>query len=1053
MSRGRLGTVDKESGALLTFGDHRLDLRAEQLWEGDRPVWLRPKLWAVLRYLVGNPGRLIPRDELLDAVWPGVTLNEEAVARHVRDLRRALGDDGRDRRYIEVLYGRGFRFVVEVHPLAREAPAAAALDVAASGNGLREAWLALGLLPGDGEEGLSPLVGRERELATLEQSLARVSGGIARLVEIAGEAGVGKTRLAAAAAERAIGRGARVVVARCHEGEGHPPFWPWVQTLRGLVRQVSVATARTWLGPRAGSLAQLLPEVGVADAPSEQDLEQARIGLFDAVLALLHGAACDRPLLVILDDIHWADPTSVALLQAVLHGMPGRVLILATRRAGEPAAPGLERLIGRLRREGRGESLRLEGLDSDGTAKLIASLSGGTVEPELARELCRRTSGNPYFVAELWRHLGAGKATSGLPESIRATLDLSLERLPDPARELLSAAAVQGVEFEVEAAAAAAGIAGETALTLLERAAPLVVELPDRLGWFRFGHALAAESITDGLSRTRRARLSQAIGEWIERHDVPARRTAEIAYHLVRGLEPAIAEKALIYCWRAGREATSASGYEAAAVHYERALEVLATIEDAAQPSARRCEILLELAEAHELAGDGANATARLVTAGELARLLGDATAMTRTVLGVGTGWQFAEPQLVRLLEDTLERISEAAVRARLLARLAQALYLSPDSRTRRETLASEALELARASGDPGVLGFVLTDCLLALYHADNLTEQEALAGTLYAAAAVAGDLRLQLEAHAWRIVLSIQRGRLTDAAQENLRLSSLAAQSHRAHFLALSHTFAAALRLARGDLEAAEEEARAAARINQRFHPYHSDWIAFMQLFTIRREQGRSFELQSDDQTIRPPEAGEGGVRAFEQAARWQAPFALSEQGQLEPARRIFRELMRDIDQLPPQNGRNSRLASLASLVDVCAAIDDAEAGRELLPLVEPYADQWVVIGFGAVCAASVHNLLGMLHGTLGHHAEAERHFEQALAEHDREQAVVAQARTLHNYARMLLRHGSREAKERALRAIDRGLEIADRHGLAASKQKLERLAAASTRSRRTST
>lgn len=215
------------------------------------------------------------------------------------------------------------------------------------------------------------------------------------------------------------------------------------------------------------------------------------------------------------------------------------------------------------------------------------------------------------------------------------------------------------------------------------------------------------------------------------------------------------------------------------------------------------------------------------------------------------------------------------------------------------------------------------------------------------------------------------------------------------------------------------------------------------MQLFTIRREQGLADEMRSDDDTVRPPGTDDAGFGFFARAAWWQVPFALSEQGRAQEARRSFAERMEKLDDLPPENARNSRVASLLSLVDVCAASGDAASAARLLPLVQPYAGQWVGIGFGGFCGASLHNAFGMLEGVLGNRAAAEAHFEAALAEHDREQAVMAQARTLHNYARLLLASAAAGSDDvrRARSLVERGLDLARRHGLVASQRKLERL------------
>jgi len=1048
---------------VLEFGENRLDLESGELWRAGQRVRVRRKVWDVLRYLVDHPGRLVTKDELLAAVWPGVSVNEEAVARHVREVRLALGDTEKPATCIEIEYGRGFRFVASLRYGTTGASAAHSGSAHVGRELLADIWRSLGVHESEAAvaAGSESLIGRAGDLAAVEEALGQVPSGGTRLIEFVGDAGIGKTRLVAAAVRRALGAGFAVLAGRCFEGEGRPPFWPWVQALRLLLRRLPVATVRNELGESAGGLAQILSEFGPQPAAGI-DAEQARLRLFDAVTALLRQAGRQQPLLLVLEDVHWADPASIALLQTVAYetGLP--LLIIVTSRPDEPdAAPWAGRAFDRLRREGLCERRILQGLDLDDSAALLADLAGTAVDADLVRGLWERTRGNPYFLAELWRHLSdTGTAADSfaresqvdanlLPAGVRSTLGQRLERLAPATRAVLAAASVQGVEFQLEAVTQVGSQPEADVLGALEEAAArgMVDELPGLAGRFRFTHALTAEVIYSSLSAARRARLHAAFGKWIEARTAGAdERVAEIAFHLTRSADPELANKAVDYARRASRQADAACAYESAALHLERALGVLeATVAAESEPGMRRrYEVLVELAECHERAGDGARTRSRAGEAVAVARLLGDDALAARAALIGGSLWHTADAASIRRLEDALGALGpgEQVLRALLQARLARQLYFEPATRERREALCREAQRVAHSLGESQVLGLVLVDCLEALYHVDALSELERLADRLYAVATIADDTRLRLEAHCWRIALSLQRGHITDAAEETSRLRALADETRRPRFIALAHTFSASLAIAYGDFERAEEQARAAARLNQRIHPYHSSWVAFLQLFTIRREQGRAEELHSDDDAIRPPSADDAGFAVFAQAARWQVPFALSEQGRSEEAHRSFTDLMAKLDELPPENARNSRLASLVSLVDVCASVGDAAAAARLLPLVQPYSGQWVVVGFGAVCGASLHNTFGLLEGVLGRRDAARAHFEKALAEHDRERAAVAQARTLHNYARMLLRGDGDKADRRHAQAlIQRGFDLANRHGLVASRRKLERL------------
>jgi len=1050
---------------LLEFGPFRLDVVAGRLLRDGRPVPLRPKAWAVLRYLVERPGALVTKEELLDAIWPGLVLNEEAAPRHVRELRDVLGDTGQPARYLETVPRRGFRFVA---PVVRVAAAAA--PVAGPGPPPRDvaspvgsAWTTLGL----GSEGVrssEPFIGRTAELDAIVAALARVRSRVPVLIAVSGDPGIGKTRLLAEASRIAAADGFRVLAGCCFEEEGQPPFWPWVQLLRGLDRPGGAPAPPAAEHSLAGLVPGLADVSQPAGAVDEHGAQQARLRVFDALLASLRALAADRPLLLLIDDLHWADGESLALLQSAVGDVEGLALcVLGTHRVDEGrAADALKRIAAWLDRRGRFRHVPLRGLDRNETGELLHALAGGDVAGTLVETVHGRTDGNPYFTGELWRHLrDAGSIAShdgafvqtaethGVPDGVRATIGLRLARLGDDCRRLLGVASVCGVEFDFDLVRAVAALDEDAALSAIEQAeaAGLVREAGGPAGRYRFGHALARECLYDELGALRRARLHWALGEELERRygaDGEAH-AAELSHHFTSGAGRGDRDKAVAYALRAARRATAGHGYEAAATHLERALGVLDGAVERTRPLAlvRRRELLLELAASCERAGDGRRARARYEEAAALARDAGDDTHLARAALGMATRWTFEDAAVIALLEQALAGIPASAepMRARLLARLAQALYLLPDTRARREALCEESLALARRIGDPMLLGEVLADCLEALFHSDNVAERESLASALYAVASASGSTALRLQAHAWRIVGSMSRGRLREADDELATFFALAREVRQPRFLGIASTFQATLDIVRGRLASAEEHARAAARWGERFSQYYAAHVGFIQMFSIRREQGRTFGLESDDGAIRVPQSDDPGAALFVRSSRWQLPFAFAEQGELDKARESFAQVTRELDELPAENSRNSRVMAISMLSEVAALFGARRVAETLLPLTAPYGDQWVVVGFGALLGISVQGVRGNLLAAMGAWDEAAQHYERAIAEHDREQAAVVQARTLHAYARMLLARGHPRDRARAGALIERGATIAAATGLGASAQKLARL------------
>jgi eukaryotic-like serine/threonine-protein kinase len=358
----------------------------------------------------------------------------------------------------------------------------------------------------------TPFVGREAELAALTADLEVAAGGRGGVVVLAGEPGIGKTRLAEELAAAAAARGALVLWGRCWEGEGAPAFWPWVQVVRTYVEGSDPAVLRQEMGAGAADIAQVVPAVRerLPDLPAPPPLEPeaARFRLFDSLAGFLRAAAARRPLLLVLDDLHWADAPSLALLRFVGRELEDAGLLVVGIYRHTEVDRG-HPLLGTLADLTRGQHRRrllLGGLDQREVASFVALVAG--VEPALglAAAVHRRTDGNPFFVAEVVRllvsqgRLGHAQAGSpvpaaGLPEGVKAVVAERLGRLSDGCQGVLEVAAVLGREFELRALQPASGLDPGRLLELLEEAeaARVIAEVPGGLGRWRFAHALVRE--------------------------------------------------------------------------------------------------------------------------------------------------------------------------------------------------------------------------------------------------------------------------------------------------------------------------------------------------------------------------------------------------------------------------------------------------------------------------------------------------------------------------------------------------------------------------------
>ena len=466
-------------------------------------------------------------------------------------------------------------------------------------------------------------VNREHELEALRAQLVEAFAGHVSVALLAGEPGMGKTRLAEELAAEAARRGAEVLWGRCWEGEGAPPFWPWVQILRRLALGRPPLVLRSELGANAGLIAELVPELRerLPDLPPTSLLatEEARFRLFDAIAGFLAGVSRAQPLVLILDDLHLADKPSLLLLDFLQqHVSDARLLVLGSYRDLElgPRHP-LAAMLPSLRRGRRFQFLALEGLQEAAVGDFVSSFFDQPLDPRgviLARVLAQETEGNPFFVQEelrflvenerivrregIWTSDVSTVAELGLPEAVREVIARRLSHLSKTCSNLLTEAAVVGREFEVVTLSRLRDVDErhfERALDEAE-AAFIIEEMPGPGGRFRFSHALFRETLYTGLRSARRRRLHRAVAEALESEygGRPEPHLAELAYHFVQGRHDP--EKAIAYARRAGEQALASYAYEEAVRHFETALQV----QDAAAPAelALRCDLLTALAGA-----------------------------------------------------------------------------------------------------------------------------------------------------------------------------------------------------------------------------------------------------------------------------------------------------------------------------------------------------------------------------------------------------------------------------------------------------------------------
>jgi DNA-binding winged helix-turn-helix (wHTH) protein len=993
-----------------SFGSFELDDERYELRHRGQVIALRRRVFDVLRYLVTNNDRLVSKEDLLQGVWSGETIHEAVVAQNIAILRRLLGDTRGSAKVIETVHGRGYRFVADVSAV----PAKAAAEQAPAS-----------LFPG------APFVGRERVMQELRVLLDEALAGHGRIAVITGDPGVGKTRTADQLALEATARGARVLVGRCHEAEGAPAYWPWLQILRAAAGDDERAPSHARGGRDGSDVAHLLSELRgqFGDAPRPQPLDSAaaRFRLFDAVTSLLSRLSSAQPLLLLLDDLHWADEASLHLLRFLareVRTLP--LLVLATCRDVAEQTDQAATLLSSLMGNTDAYRIRLEGLSQADTSELIAATLQRDLGPALLTELHALTEGNPFFVHEVMRLLTGdltglradGRLELELPTRVREIIALRLRGLDADAQRLLSLASVVGRDFNLAVLQQVAGLARAEVLRLLEAASRLriVREVtystaaePTRAasGHYRFAHALIRESLYGALSGPERVQLHGQVGRALEAlFGVDAdEHLNELAHHFYQGASAGDVERAVSYCQRAGDQALDLLAFEQAVLQYRRGLEALACRLPIDEQ--RRFELKLALGSALFRAGQDGNPA--LIGAAEIARRLERPELIGRVVLSM-CGWprfgrrgRTANPALYPLLTEALAAPLEhdPALRAQLLSALAlNCPHETPAAE--QVALSREALTLARAVPHDEALYDALLARLRLMQAPEDTARRLGLASELLATAERLGQRERIFTAHELRVQPLLALSDLAAADQEIATCTELAEQLRLQRYSLQVARFA--LERALGDGRFGEIKALTQEAVRVRGHARAS--AGYMVNLFVWRTFERSF--RGDRAWFEREIAGMAADMDKSVSLRSHVAYLYALFGRLDDARACYGPLVSEAALDRPRD--DDWLWTLVLTADAVAGCGDVATARALYTRLLPHAALNVVHVEWFVYLGSCAHWLGVLGALLGEHVAAEAHFETALEMNASLGARPALARTSCEYARLLLRRAQEQ-------------------------------------------
>jgi class 3 adenylate cyclase/tetratricopeptide (TPR) repeat protein len=895
---------------------------------------------------------------------------------------------------------------------------------------------------------LSKFVGRTSEIGMLLERWELVKGGQGQAVFVSGEAGIGKSRLVDALAERLHENQHELIRVQCSPYHATSAFYPIIERLSRFAgfspsddptmraEKFNTMLRRYGENPSdVGSIYAELLSLDVGDEFKSLDLSaQQRKELIVRTLAnRLLLAATIAPVLFVVEDAHWIDPSTSEVLKEVVSRMHGAaILIVVTHRPEWAAswATGLAQVT----------TLAIGRLTKQQICELVESMLAD-VPVQLADRIAERTDGVPLFVEELTRSiLESGKAGSvniEIPDSLQGSLMARLDRLTAAAKEVAQIASVIGREFDRDLLSKVAGFderALDQALHQLMSTQLVVVGgvVRDALV---FRHALIQDTAYQSLLGRRRRHYHEAIANvLIDTYpDLVVTQPELIAQHYVKAQK---IELAFPYWMKAGERALGRSANYEAVDHFQNAVAIVEHLPEGPARQEAALETNLKLGEALGAAGRVLDSSAKYKLAAQLAREAGDTKAFIRAALG----FDLAQFLSAKPLAESLELLTEAMgkidahdlkLRCQLLCRLARAYSFMGDNGNSAKCH-TEGVNLARRLDDKAALFELSVLPLVAqttVKSVAEVNERMARLDDLMRLAAGINDDEARGRALAVDVYVSTELGNRARADRAVDGLEEIGTLRQRLNFLWLARTGRAMTAILDGRFTTAEALAAEALSLGRQTHGAEVEGVYGMQMFTIRREQSRLSEVAPVMKRFIEDDPDE---------TTWLPGFALiaADLGYRDAARGRLNELARTGFALPFDAKRST---SLSFLSEVAVGLGDTESAQTIYSLMLAYKDMTITAGVATVCFGAASRYLGMLSATLGDFEKAAEHFEHALemntANGSRPWLAHAQA----EYANLLLKAGGKKAIERATSLSEQAWVIAAELDMVRLKKRLQ--------------
>lgn len=851
--------------------------------------------------------------------------------------------------------------------------------------------MSIGRLPLPSRLELAPsnFVGRSEELQLLDEAWSRVSAGSAReIVLVGGEAGLGKTTLVARAARDAFERGANVLFGHSEE-DLITPYQLFAETLGHYVTHAPEEQLLTHVKDHGSELVRIVPALAsrVADLPGTRatDSDSERSLLFAAVVDMLAVASAERPLVLMLDDLQWADKGSLLLLRHLAASdRPMRLLILATYRDNETSA--LLDTLAALHRQTGVTRLELQGFDDSEVLECVQAIVGRTVEDvalSIASTVHSETDGNPFFVAELLRHLRATGVISedgrwvateaidslALPDSVRETIGARIARLGEECSKVLRLAAVIGRDFDFELLARAASMQESALIEVLEQAeeGALVQELPGGNGRYHFTHALIQHALYQDLSGPRRMVAHRDVATALEEMcgTAPGPRIGELARHWCHAPRKEDVPKAIDYASRAGNSALAALAPADASDYFESATKLIR--EHGAPDPQLELDTAIGLGTAQRQNGDPAFRDT-LLAAGNRAAELGETGQLVRAALANDRGWHSttgaSDPEKVAQLELALQRLPpDVPERALVLAALCAELAFG-STLERRQALADEALAIGRAVGDDAIMVRILNQMAFSLTVPSRLEDSLQWTADALTRAERLGDPMQLYFAAMYRATASI---RASDVEEADRCFAIAGGLVRRLDLppLTWEYTFHMSKRAQlAGDLAEAEKLAGMAVAIGTECGQPDAEMFYGVQLAAINWMRGTMGALAPLLEQMMAANPGLPTIRAS-------LAMAYAQAQQFDDATRLLDDFAATNYFLPQDT---AWLNGMTEYADAAVNCGDSRFSNALYDILEPWVDQFSSAG-GLTAEGPVCLYLGGLATVLGRYEDAERH------------------------------------------------------------------------------